>query len=433
MKCDANSSPRAHIPFDPYAGNLLTSKLGHILERKEVFRSLLHAPPLPPDPEILQGIPKEVRLHMLMDIQDLHLPNPDSYRRFTTVDLLIRQGYRSRDPTNPRTWGRISGEAQGSTANRVPGGAALIVGPSGVGKSVAILKTLSLYPQIITHEHFPHLVGPHYQVVWLSVNVPSSGKLGDLAVSLMTEWDDLTSTTVAGGHRRFSQTLSRLRNRGPDLMNEWQQVAQSHFLGCLHLDEVQNFFKLPTLAQRRKAMKGDSLELSIVDDMALKSILTFVNMSGIPIIMSGTPDGVAALAKRFSNIQRLVRSGFHRMDPYSGPEDPDFITFMAHISRYQYVIKRLPADSALREVFYAKSAGVNRLMIALWIAGHRCAYERAADDLRISDFEKASRTYLAPAMDAVQALLSKNPSLMCRYEDMMPRGDQIWAFMPERS
>jgi hypothetical protein len=31
------------------------------------------------------------------------------------------------------------------------------------------------------------------------------------------------------------------------MLNEWLQVASIHFLGVLHLDEIQNFFRIQSL------------------------------------------------------------------------------------------------------------------------------------------------------------------------------------------
>jgi len=68
------------------------------------------------------------------------------------------------------------------------------------------------------------------------------------------------------------------------------------------------------------------------------------------------------------------------------------------------------------------------LIVALWIAAHRVAFERPKNDvLRIEDFKKAADTYLAPIAPAVAALRSKDPRLMSRYEDLIQRDDHYWG------
>ena len=73
------------------------------------------------------------------------------------------------------------------------------------------------------------------------------------------------------------------------------------------------------------------------------------------------------------------------------------------------------------------TGGVPRLIIALWIAAHRVAFERKEDSLRIEDFSRASASYLAPMAPAIAALRSKDPQRMSRYEDLVARDDGFWS------
>ena len=97
------------------------------------------------------------------------------------------------------------------------------------------------------------------------------------------------------------------------------------------------------------------------------------------------------------------------------------------LARYQYVATPLAVTAELAELIIHLTAGVQRLIIALWIAAHRVAFERKADDLRLEDFQKAADTYLAPIAPAVAALRSNDPKLMARYEDLIRRDDNYWS------
>lgn len=416
---------------DPYQGNILTQDLGPILSREQALAKLRYVPPPPGD---MTGVPKAIRLHMLMVVRDFHLPSLEGARVLETTDLVIRQGYRYRDPAAAATWAMVSNDPMAALRPRAPAMAAVVVGHSGVGKTVAIHKAFDCYGrQVIEHKSFPRLKGDHYQMVHLSVDVPPSGRAVDLAANLMMSWDDAVAAAFPEKTRRFESSLARERRDGAKMMDEWRQVAVSHFLGGLHLDEVQNFFKLPSLERRRrgKAGKGDasdaSLELSIIEDQALKSVLTLTNTWQIPLIASGTPDGIGALTKRLSNVQRFVTSGYHKMSEFASADDPFFIAFMETLGKFQYVATRLPVDDALRAEVFTSTAGIQRLIVALWIAAHRVAFERKEDSLRLDDFKKAAATYLAPVAPAVAALLSKDPQRMRRYEDLMPRDDGYWS------
>lgn len=244
--------------LDPYHGNTLIRGLGPIISRKEILQRLTHLPPRPKD---IATIPRHVRLHHLIRVRDLHIPSLEGARLVETIDLLVRPGYMSRDPKLSSTWGQLYGVKRGPT----PASAALVVAHSGAGKTQAIWRGLSIYPsQVIKHESFPHLIGPHYQVVHQSIDVPPSGKLADLAANLMMGWDAIMEKHVVGYEPRFDKALSRSHRDGAQMMDEWRQVARSHFLGILHLDEVQNFFKLPPL-DNRKGRTSSSETLPVPD------------------------------------------------------------------------------------------------------------------------------------------------------------------------
>jgi len=410
-------------PKDPYAGNVLVERLGPILSFPETLRALTYFPKLPPDN--VADIPVHIRLHHLMALRDLHLPSQEGARLHQTIDLMIRQSYRYRNPESAETWRAIGGEASSSKLLPAPAGAAMVTGFSGTGKTQAVLRSLATYSdQVIYHERFRHMAAGLHQLVYLSTDVPASGKSGDLAANLMMSFDQAMNSS------RFSATLQRKRNDGMKMLDEWKQVASSHFLGILHLDEIQNFFKIPTLERRRAAKKSEQgLELSIVEDSLLKSILNFTNTSQIALLLSGTPDGVGAMTKRIATTQRFVAQGYHAFTQFSGNDDREFHKiFFPTLCRYQYVKKPIPHSENFGNLIIELTAGIPRVVIALWIAAHRVAFERKKnDELRPEDFRKAARTYLSPLIPAIASLRSQDPKLMRHFEDLMPREDGFWS------
>lgn len=406
--------------IDPYAGNSLVSGLGPIRSRKEILAALTE---LPRRSANVANLPAHIALHELMRLRDLYMPGLAGVQLHETIDLMIRQNYRYLNPTDPVTWSIISGEPGRNTVRSAEFGGA-VVGHSGTGKTQAILRCLGSYPrQTVVHESFPRMVGPHMQVVWQSVNVPASGRSSDLAASLMEDWDRIT------GMGRFELSLSRERRNGMKMLEEWRQVAAAHFLGLLHLDEVQNLFKLSALKKRSKRSGlDDAPELSIVEDQVLKWILTLMNTWHIPLLVSGTPDGIDALMRRLSNAQRIVSSGFHVFPRFSADDISAFRRgFLDQLGKYQYVAQPIRVDDDLARLVLELTAGVHRLIVALWIGAHRIALERNSGDLLIDDFKKASMTLLAPVRPAVAALNSNEPKLMSRYEDLLPRSPSFWS------
>lgn len=414
--------------FDPYADNILTQSLGPILSRQQALTRLTYSPPPPCD---IGNVPKHIRMHQLMMLRDFHLPSIEGVRLVETIDLMIRPSYRYRDPKSPQTWGFIGAEPMLQKTTRAPATAAVVVGHSGTGKTEAILRGLNCYPQqVITHNTFPHIVEKHHQIVWQSVDVPASGRSSDLAANLMMSWDaTMARYSPPGTPRRFEAALAKDRRDGSKMLDEWRQVASSHFLGLLHLDEVQNFFRLPSLEKRQKQAKvAGGSELSIVEDQCLRWILTLTNTWQIPLLMSGTPDGIGALTKRLSNIERFVSSGYHQFPLLEDAKSTQYYKgFLMQLANYQFVQKRLEVTPEFAALIIELTGGIPRIIIALWIAAHRVAFERKDDELRTDDFKRAAATYLAPIAPAISALRSKDPQHMARYEDLIARDDGFFS------
>lgn len=412
--------------FDPYAGNLLTDGLGPILSRTKALITLTD---LPPQPRDIECMPVEHRMRHILSLRDFHLPSKEGSDVQETIDIMIRESYRYRDPRSAPTWSVVDGDAFVQTHKnpRAPAMAAVVVGHSGTGKTQAVLRALGCYPQqVITHAKFPRLAGPHYQVTWQSVDVPASGRVADLAANLMTSWDVTMEKWIPDYPPRFTSSLAKTRRNGSQMLDEWRQVARTHFLGILHLDEVQNFFKLETLERRRKG-RATLLdrELRIIEDQNLKWILSLSNTWQIPVVLSGTPDGIQALSKRLSNLQRFVSSGYHLLEPFKNGGGQSEL-FIKELIKHQYVIHPLSFSNELAALIIDLTAGIPRLIIAIWIAAHRIALRRKDDDLRLDDFRRAATTFLSPIAPAVAALKSNDPMQMARFEDLLPT-DEFWA------
>jgi len=408
---------------DPYGDNILIRQINPIPSPAEALQKLMYLPRIPKD---VESIPFHVRTHYLMDVLDLHIPSLIERSLLQSVDLMVRQGYKSRDPLRAETWAGLYGEKLHNTPLLPRALGAAVEGVSGVGKTQGCLRSLhSLGPQTIVHEKFPRIAGSLMQVVWLSVEIPPSGKAADFARSLMTAWDQAT------GGRRFDEWLAKDKiANGLRALDEWQQVASAHFLGILHLDEVQNLFKLSSLEMRaqRKRAQAQAPELAIVEDQVLRWLLSLSNTGQIPLLVSGTPDGIGALSKRLSTLERLNTCGFHAFQPISDPSEPDYFgSFLSTLARYQYVAKPLVVNKDVECEIIDLTGGIQRVIVALWIAAHRVAYERNTDTLEIQDFRKAASTWLAPLAPAIAALKSQDPRALSRYDDLMRLDSAFWV------
>lgn len=400
-----------------YAQNPLIDACGPILTPKQLARLLVHLPPKPiPGEAALLGPHAE---HALGDVWRLHVPTSTGIQIAQTLDFMQRQGYVHRRPRTAATNRLLHGLPAVGCDQAAIQLAAAVGGISGVGKSEALSRALSLKPQVVTHPDFPGLNGPVKQLLWLKLDVPESGRIGDLAESLLRVTDEALGTDY-----RHSLLSGRGRSGGT-LAAEWVAKVRCNFLGVLVLDEVQNLFKIATRARRSMANRGsaDRLELGVVDDQALKLVLTLTNTSKIPVAVCGTPDGIGALMTRMSTAQRISTAGYHEIPYWSTPDFKYFKQyFFPELCAYQFLPERLDASDEVRCAVHRLSGGVSRIAVALWVHGQKEAISRGSRRLEIKDLQAAADGPLRLVQPAVAALLSQDPHRMLRYQDLLPRG-----------
>ncbi len=210
---------------------------------------------------------------------------------------------------------------------------------------------------------------------------------------------------------------------------ELMQVLASSFVGIVHIDEVQNFFKIPSLRQRTSAKSrvSERAPLRVAEDFALKSVLGLLTQYRIPFIFSGTPDGMAALGMRLSTAQRLSKGGRYVLQPISSVSDRFLDTLMKALIRYQWVATPIKDSPDLRKLVLELTAGVPRIIIALWMMAHRKAFDERRDELTAEILKGTMDSFLSPLKPAVEALRTGNPEALSEYEDLLPRRDGVWA------
>lgn len=402
--------PRAaHQQVQDYDANPLIEACGPLPSDRDLANGLTQMPPLPGP---LKEVPLYVRRHQVMSVKRLHIPTIEEINLASSIQVMVRQGYVGRDPKHPKTWEDIyASETPEFTMDTSD--AAYVVGISGVGKTSAVRGALSMIPQVVTHTRFPTMASGLRQIVWLKVDAPASGTVKDLAVALMAAMQRMVDSD------RFSDVLHRPDGK-QNLLPRWLQGAKTHFLGLLVIDEIQNLFKIQTLRRRRQMKEGERLELRIIEDETLKFLLNLTNTSGIPTILMGTPDGVAAISKRFSAAQRMTGGGFHKFRHSASPDDQYFAKYLfPRLFQYQWFDQKFDDEAGLRRLVHRLSGGVPRIYIHLWRFAHICAFNRKGSRLEVDDFERAMDTYLAPLRPAIQALMSQDPQKLSRFEDLL--------------
>lgn len=140
-----------HQNNDPFAGNMLVERMRPMLPRDEMLGLLNYLPPISAN---IADVPRHVRIHHLQMLRELHIVSKEEAKLSDSIDLMIRDSYRHRDPRSASTWATLRGEGFG-TRPTPSAMAALVTGFSGTGKTSAIRNVLGTYDQIIVHDNFP--------------------------------------------------------------------------------------------------------------------------------------------------------------------------------------------------------------------------------------------------------------------------------------
>ncbi|MGS0724658.1 ATP-binding protein [Shewanella sp. 0m-8] len=262
------------------------------LNRKRFIERLTVIPVIQPDFWELPAIYQQTQLRQLTEI---HIPVPQTWGLYSKMISMILYGYFHRNPLS-KDMRMFNGQVadamrkgqvftHGNSGIHGPSTApsALVYGESGSGKTTAIRRTLSQIPQAIKHTLYQ---GEHFkktQLVWVSFDLPPNGSPKAMTANFFRAVDAALGTKYTAewsDHGKFSVDK---------LLAAMQNVASTHCLGLVHIDELQ-------------FMLGYK---KIKDSPSLQILETLFNKIGIPIIQSSTQQGVELFDTLKSSDHRL--------------------------------------------------------------------------------------------------------------------------------
>lgn len=131
-------------------------------------------------------------------------------------------------------YSEFTDNAQGAVPTTSP--AISVIGWSGLGKSHAINRLLSLYPQALRHPRTAFTLG-FIQVVWLKVDCPPKPLPNELCSSVLQALDEAIGTSYA----------EKMQSRMPleRAASLTVKALKAHYVGLLVIDEIQNIVNQP--------------------------------------------------------------------------------------------------------------------------------------------------------------------------------------------
>jgi type II secretory pathway predicted ATPase ExeA len=408
--------------FDPgleeYRGNPLIEALPKIWENDIQLARALASRPSHSDGDL--ELPPRLRMHAIARILngDFFHPLPSHLNLEKKLSLMIRSGYIKRNPALNQDKKLIQENylrSQGNEArlelfpntDRAVGSSTLI-GCSGSGKTTAVKKILSTYPQLIEHPKYNML----QQLTYVIVECPYNGDLASLCSNFFLAIDNIVGTNY---HRRYGQQI-RLGEK--TLLQAMTQIAIQHSLGVLVIDEIQHLHDTKS--------KRDEL---------LNFFTEMTNTIGIPILLVGTPKA-SGIFKDLRGGRRAI--GFGSMEWGISKTENDMMQwrrFVKRLWRFQWVQKRSnePSEDIIEHLFIL-SQGIIDITIKLVVIAQIRAIVSKAEELTIPLFDTVYVEEMKSVHPMLDALRSGKVAEIQKYSDLtMPKLDidEVANSMPQ--
>ncbi|HDR3486589.1 TPA: AAA family ATPase [Bacillus pacificus] len=379
-----------------YQGNPLIEALPPILSYEEAFDQLSFFPEYH---EKEKNLSEHHRYHALLRLTRFFQPigqTLDLERRFSRF---LRYGYVNRNPLqkqhiqalNELHQKLVKKEELGLSPDiRATASSFTLMGFSGVGKSTAIERVLSLYPQLIVHQYPINTI----QIVWLKLNCPHDGSLKSLCQNFFEKIDTLIGTNYLHKYGKSHISVSSMVTR-------MGQIARLHCVGAVIIDEIQHLL----------STKGDASE------KMMNFFVTLINEIGIPVMMIGTMRARAILQKDFRQARRGSGQGdmiWQQMD-----NSEDWEVLLTSIWDYQWTKEYVELNQELIKLIYEESQGIIDIAIKIFILAQGRAIETSTEKISIELIKKVVKEDLKLVQPMLKALKSGVESEIAKYEDII--------------
>lgn len=206
-----------------------------------------------------------------------------------------------------------------------------IIGTSGIGKSTAISRAITL----ITENRIIEIDTPFQKIIpCVVIQCPYDSSVKGMLLEILRKVDEILES-------KYYVNALRSRATTDMLIGSVSQVALNH-IGLLIVDEIQNVVN---------SKNGKSL---------IGSLTQLINNSGISICMVGTPESTVFFEQAMQLARRSLGLQYRCME-----YDSDFRYFCEAVFSYQYVKRESELTDVITEWLYEHSAGITAVVISL--------------------------------------------------------------------
>ena len=289
---------------------------------------------LPEYDEDIRDCDVPVRLMALSDLYRIYVPSQMSLEIYSKMYLALLRSLQKKgtkmavQQRNQNHKAVIQQEYSG-----IMGGSDsfTIIGASGIGKSSAISRAITL----ITENRVIEVENPYTKIIpCICVQCPFDSSVKGLLLEILRKVDEVIDS-------KYYQNALRARTTTDMLIGSVSQVALNH-IGLLVVDEIQNVCN----SKNGKSLVGMLTQL--------------INNSGISICMVGTPESAVFFEQAVQLARRSLGLRYDVME-----YGVDFRKFCEIVFSYQYVKRKTEISDGIMEWLYEHTSGNISVVVSL--------------------------------------------------------------------
>lgn len=305
-----------------------------------------------------------VRLIALSDLYKIYIPSPITTEIYSKLYLaLLRSLQKKMTKTAVIQQNQNHRAIQQQEYTGIMGGSDsfTIIGNSGIGKSSAISRSLSLLQAdgIIETEK------PYAKIIpCVVVQCPFDSSVKGMLLEILRKVDEILETD-------YYKNALKIRVTTDMLIGSVSQVAINH-IGLLVVDEIQNVVN----SKNGKSLVGMLTQL--------------INNSGISICMVGTPESSLFFEQAMQLARRSLGLQYQSLEC-----DRYFYDFCCTLFSYQYTKQKVEISDAIIEWLYEHSGGIVSVVVSLIHDAQEIAILNGKEVLNIETLNEAYKKRLS--------------------------------------
>lgn len=319
-----------------------------------------------------------VRLMALSELYQIYIPSQMSLEIYSKLylallrsmqkkgtQMAIKQRYENYKAIQQQSYSGILGGSDSFT----------IIGTSGIGKSSAISRAISL----ITENRIIETDKPYTKIIpCLIVQCPFDSSVKGLLLEILRKVDEELGTD------HYIHAIKSRASTTDMLIGAVSSIALNN-IGMLVVDEIQNVVN---------SKNGKSL---------IGALTQLINNSGISICMVGTPESTVFFEQAMQLARRSVGLQYTTMN-----YDDYFQSFCKIIFKYQFLKNRTEITAAITEWLYEHSAGVVSVVVSLIHDAQEIAILTGKEVLNLDTLNEAYQQRLSLLHGYIQPSVIQN-------------------------